>query len=100
MAGRPLFCLREAPPRAPAECATITREVNVEANEPPKPRSTAGSVWPVRNDWNRATENLYAAWIEKLFDAPLDASPSWPALHVVLRDQSRNFLFNHLGLGE
>ena len=31
---------------------------------------------------------------------PLDAAPSWPALHEVLRDQSRNFLFNHLGLGE
>ena len=44
--------------------------------------------------------NLYSAWIEKLFDAPLDAAPSWPALHEVLRDQSRNFLFNHLGLGE
>jgi hypothetical protein len=43
---------------------------------------------------------LYSAWIEKLFDAPLDAAPSWPALHVVLRDRSRNFLFNHLGLGE
>ena len=54
----------------------------------------------MRNDWNRATENLYAAWIEKLFDAPLDASPSWPALHVVLRDKSRNFLHNHLGLNE
>jgi hypothetical protein len=43
---------------------------------------------------------LYSAWVEKLFDAPLDAAPSWPALHVVLRDQSRNFLHNHLGLGE
>ena len=59
-----------------------------------------GSVWPLRNTWNRATENLYSAWIEKLFDAPLDATPSWPALHEVLRDRSRNFLFNHLGLGE
>ena len=42
----------------------------------------------------------YSAWIEKLFDAPLDAELSWPALHEVLRDRSRNFLFNHLGLGE
>ena len=58
----------------------------------------AGSIWPLRNTWNRATENLYSAWIEKLFDAPLDAEPSWPALHEVLRDRSRNFLFNHLGL--
>ena len=32
------------------------------------------------------TENLFSAWIEKLFDAPLDAAPSWPALHEVLRD--------------
>ena len=58
------------------------------------------SVWPVRDAWNRETENLYSAWIEKLFDAPLDEALSWPALHEVLRDQSRNFLFNHLGLGE
>ena len=27
-------------------------------------------------------------------------TPSWPALHEVLRDRSRNMLFNHLGLGE
>jgi hypothetical protein len=34
-----------------------------------------------------------------IFD-PLDAEPSWPALHEVVRDPSRNFLFNHLGLNE
>jgi hypothetical protein len=85
---------------APAECSTITREITVRSDEPPPPRATPGSVWPLRNTWNRATENLYSAWIEKLFDAPLDAAPSWPALHEVLRDRSRNFLFNHLGLRE
>jgi hypothetical protein len=86
--------------RAPAGCSAITYEIAVRAVEPPRPRATEGGLWPVRNAWNRATENLYSAWIEKLFDAPLDAEPSWPALHVLLRDQSRNFLFNHLGLGE
>jgi hypothetical protein len=86
--------------RAPAECSTITREIAVRADEPPRPRATEGSLWPLRNTWNRGTENLYSAWIEKLFDAPLDAAPSWRALHEVLRDQSRNFLFNHLGLRE
>ena len=69
-------------------------------HEPARPHAVEGSVWPLRNTWNRATENLYSAWIEKLFDAPLDAAPSWPALHEVLRDRSRNFLYNHLGLGE
>jgi len=85
---------------APAECRTITREIAVRGEAPPPPRATEGSVWPLRNTWNRATENLYSAWIERLFDAPLDATLSWPALHEVLRDQSRNFLFNHLGLRE
>jgi len=39
-----------------------------------------------------ATEKSYSAWIEKLFDAPIDAAPSWKALHEVLRDKSRNVL--------
>ena len=86
--------------RAPAGCATITRDIAVRAEAPPRPSGTPGSVWPLLNTWNRATENLFSAWIEKLFDDPLDAAPSWPALHVVLRDPSRNLLFNHLGLGE
>ena len=86
--------------RAPAECSTITREIAVRAVEPPRPRATEGSIWPLRDTWNCGTENLYSAWIEKLFDAPLDAAPSWKALHEVLRDRSRNLLFNHLGLGE
>jgi len=86
--------------RAPAGCGPITREVNVRAEEPPRPRPVAGSVWPLRNTWNRATENLFSAWVEKLFDAPIDASLSWNALHEGLRDRSRNFLFNHLGLNE
>jgi hypothetical protein len=86
--------------RAPAECSAITREVAVRADAPQRPGTTPGSVWPLRNTWNRTTENLFSAWIEKLFDDPLDAAPSWPALHEVLRDRSRNVLFNHLGLGE
>jgi hypothetical protein len=85
---------------APAECRTITRDVVVRNDAAPRPRGTDNSVWPVRENWSRATENLYSAWIEKLFDAPLDATLSWPALHEVLRDRSRNVLHNHLGLGE
>ncbi len=58
------------------------------------------SVWPVEQPWTRATENLYSAWIEALFDAPLDQQPTWPVLHQVLRDPERNFLHDHLGFGE
>jgi hypothetical protein len=85
---------------APAGCGPISRDITVHAVKPPAPGSAAGSVWPLRNSWNRETENLYSAWIAKLFDDPLDAEPSWPALHEVLRDRSRNFLHNYLGLNE
>ena len=83
-----------------AGCGTIARDIAVRADAPPPPSAAPGVIWPVRNSWNRATEDLYSAWIQKLFDAPLDAEPSWPALRNVLRDRSRNILFNYLGIGE
>ena len=108
--GPPYFWFAEVASPAPgtwhatlaraAGCGAITREIAVRADAPPRPPATPGSIWPVRNTWNRATENLYSAWIEKLFDAPLDAEPSWPTLREVLHDRSRNVLFNYLGLGE
>ena len=85
---------------APLECSKITREIAVHDVKQQPPGSAPGNLWPLRNSWNRATENLFSAWIEKLFDAPLDTEPSWPALYNVLRDRSRNTLFNYLGLGE
>jgi hypothetical protein len=82
------------------KCSVITREIAVHRARPSPARATKMSVWPVRDTWNRAAENLYSAWIETLFDAPLEEAPSWKALHEVLRDSSRNLLFNHLGLRE
>ena len=85
---------------ASPDCASITRDIAVRAGRPPPPSAVTGSLWPLHNTWNRGTENLYSAWIQKLFDAPLDAPPEWKALHEVLRDRSRNMLFNAMGLGE
>jgi hypothetical protein len=85
---------------ASSGCNPVTRDITVQDTQPPRPAATAGSLWPIRNSWNRETENLYSAWIERLFDASLDAPPSWKALHEVLRDRSRNILYNYLGLGE
>ena len=82
---------------AAADCS---REIAVDDKKPAPLRASTNSVWPLRDNWNRETENLYSAWIEKLFDAPLADAPSWKALHEVLRDSSRNVLFNHLGLAE
>lgn len=57
---------------------------------------------PAKNQavWNRQTEAFYSAWIAQLFDAPQTESLSFPALEPVIRDPTRNFLYDHLGLNE
>lgn len=84
---------------AAPECREVIREIVVERKQPRSPRAGKG-VWPLRGQWNRETENLYSAWIEKLFDAPLDQELTWKAMDGVLHDRSRNALFDHLGLRE
>ncbi len=98
MAGAWQAKLKLAEPQA--GCSVMTIPVTVKRASSGGPGQSTKSVWPIRAAWDRDTENLYSAWIEALFDAPLDASPSWPALHEVLRDPARNLLFNHLGLRE
>ncbi|WP_454618133.1 hypothetical protein [Bradyrhizobium cenepequi] len=83
-----------------ADCSTITHDISVSARKPAPVAVPAGRFWKVRNTWNHETEALFSAWIEKLFDAPPDQDLSWKAWHEVLRDRSRNFLFNYLGRGE
>ncbi len=50
--------------------------------------------------WDRTTEAFYAAWIEKLFEAPPEESMSFPSLEPVLRNAERNFLHDYLGFRE
>ncbi len=50
--------------------------------------------------WDRRTEAFYSAWIERLFDAPPSETLGFPALQDALRDATRNFLHDHLQLGE
>jgi len=59
-----------------------------------------GDAWPVERSWDRSMENLYATWVAVLFDAPAGERPSWTPLHAVLRDPTRNLLYNHLGADE
>ena len=81
-------------------CSAITKEIEVSASKPAGPPAGERGLWQLRNSWGRATENLYSAWITKLFDAPLEAEPSWKTWSDVLRDRSRNVLYNHFGQDE
>ncbi len=51
-------------------------------------------------EWDLASQALYAAWVEHLFDAPPEVALSFPSLEPVLRDPQRNFLYDYLSKGE
>jgi hypothetical protein len=78
-------------------CASV---VVIDAIGRMKPERSATGAWASRLEWTRKTEALYAAWVEHLFAAPPDTDLSFPSLEPVLRDPARNFLYDHLGLGE
>jgi hypothetical protein len=77
-----------------------TRTTTVRDRSPPVPDSPLTALWPSRAEWSPALENLYSAWIEAMFEAPLDATVSYAALHEVLRDPAHNFLFDYAGDAE
>ncbi|MDP2335499.1 MAG: hypothetical protein Q8N05_03420, partial [Bacteroidota bacterium] len=62
-------------------------------------QSASQSVWKTERGWDSQMEALYSAWINALFyDA--DERSSWTALHETTQNRDRNFLYNHLSLGE
>ena len=110
--GPPYFLVAQVDaPAAGAYEATLTGELRCNTPAVSKairvvtwgaapPAVAKAGLWRTRASWTPSMENLYSAWIEHLFDAPLDTQPSWPALHEVLRDPARNLLFDHLGAHE
>ena len=84
----------------PAGCGTVTRALTVSARKLPGPHEQPGSLWPIRNSWNRQTEDLFSAWVAKMFDGPLDQELSWKTWDGPLHDKSRNMLFDYMGLNE
>ncbi len=73
-------------------------EATVMVGEEATRRPRSRSAWETTRRWDRGTENLYAAWIELLFDRP--EGTHWPGLHHVTRDRELNLLHGHLGLDE
>jgi hypothetical protein len=62
---------------------------------------TAGSgVWPVKRNWSPALEDLYSAFIAKLFYVRPGSRKGWRPLHQATRDPFRNILYGSLGLDE
>lgn len=103
--GPPWWWTGEVTPRVPGTWRVrlvadgrdvVVRTVIVGEVATQRPRSR--KAWETTGRWDRGTENLYAAWVELLFDRP--EGTHWPGLHHVTRDRELNLLHGYLGLGE
>jgi hypothetical protein len=94
--GKPLPARKQ-----PATAATAAAKDETTDAVAGAPTPGAGApVWPVRREWSQSMENLYALFVERLFDHPLEQDLTWAGLHQLVRDRERNILYDHLGLGE
>ncbi|MBI5491088.1 MAG: hypothetical protein HY905_27400 [Deltaproteobacteria bacterium] len=90
------FVVASGDPAHPLACGTV----EVAASGGAEVERAGKSVWPVERAWDGAMEDLYASWVGRLFRVDPGARAGWRPLHTVFRDPKRNFLWNHLGLGE
>jgi len=96
-AGVHQFLLASGDPARPFACAEVrVRTERAGDADPP----IATGAWPVERAWSREMENLYSAWVARLFLIDAGAKAGWRPLHQVLRDPKRNLLWGYLGLGE
>lgn len=111
--GPPYFWLVETPTAAAGSTVATFRQsacggargeariaIAVSSTAPKPPPTPEHGVWASTGAWNHGLENLYSAWVQTLFEAADKQEPSWAALHEVIRDAKRNWLFDHLGAAE
>ncbi len=96
---------RPTPGRYTAILGDGTRSVacerfNVLRDRGPRTPSTSPYAWDARWAWEADTENLYAAWVEQLFDYPIDEDLTWTDLQTLLTNRDNNLLYDHLGTNE
>ncbi|MEQ8894311.1 MAG: NlpC/P60 family protein [Sandaracinaceae bacterium] len=93
-AGRWTAVLGDGPNVAACERITVTPY-------PAQPETVHPEVvWEPRFRWEADTEALFSAFVERLFDYPVDEELTWPNLSVLLLDRDRNLLFDHFSQGE
>lgn len=79
-------------------CRRISVAARGRAVTPARPEGPG--AWRATQAWTRTMESFFSAWVEHMFDAPVDASLGFPSLAPALHDPARNFLWGYLGLHE
>ena len=57
-------------------------------------------MWRPQEEWSAHTEALFSAFVERLFQYPLEEDRSWTNLQDLLTVKEQNLLFDHFSAGE
>lgn len=70
--------------------------------QPPKVQGEGAdmALWTPQEEWSEHTEALYAGFVERLFDYPIDEDKSWTNLQDLIKVVDHNLLFDHLSASE
>ncbi|MBU1431725.1 C40 family peptidase [Myxococcota bacterium] len=82
------------------ERARSCRRLTVKPKRPKVEGRESGATWEAKVTWGPQMEDLYAGFVEALFDYPLEDERTWTNLHSLLEDRARNLLYDHLSLDE
>jgi len=80
------------------ESSRLTEKIFL-VSKMPQALNPGSLIWQTEHSWTLHFENLYAAWIERLF-LDKEEGRSWDFLHHVMQDAESNLLHNYLGLDE
>lgn len=92
--GRWTVLLGDGPYIAACERFTVSRF------RPEPPEMDPEAVWTPRWKWEDDTEGFFSAFVEQLFNFPVDEDLTWSNLDALLRDPAHNTLYNHLSQNE
>lgn len=92
---------KKLPPRKPKPAAgtevSAAPAVGPDGEAIEAPIDEGPPIWTIRRKWSPEYEDLYATFVERLFDYPAQDDLTWPDLHTILRDSSRNIFYDHYG---
>jgi hypothetical protein len=66
----------------------------------PKPIKDDPNIWSPREEWSGHTEALFAGWVERLFQYPIEEDRSWTNLQGLILETDQNLLYGHLSASE
>lgn len=73
---------------------------HIEVRHRPQETKSSEVMWRPQEEWSTHTEALFAAFVERLFQYPLEEDRSWTNLQDLLKVPEQNLLFDHFSVGE